>query len=215
MSRIVFGAGNTLRGLLPSEQMKASVFPQNQETTETRVAGSTAELNYETVTPAASAIDYILSIDQIGNGNDITLTSSNEAIALPGDGRFTYVSDGTVDVFVEENGGVQRRFTLDMSADQVYPYDDVLSFKAGSLAKHCFDQISALVSGVTPSHSVQQYIDTGASNFDLGALNVKMNASNFAASMDFRGVSVARTGRNDPGIQPIQAILRCSIWMAM
>lgn len=135
-----------------------------------------------------------------GQDPQVGWSANTPAIAtITNDGIVTRVSDGLAKFDASGIYGV-RRFPRQMTRTGGGPVTVFDSYAAGSLARHIFDQMAALVAGKTASDATRLNYSTRSGDYTNPVL--VRNASNFAASVDLSGMSVWRSDLNSFGYWP-------------
>lgn len=120
-----------------------------------------------------------------------------DVCSVESDGHATVLKAGTCKILLTSNSDktiVKRELT-----STPYSEKSFVSYESGSLARHVWDAMMALINGKTPTDAT--LLNYSVINDDWANPVVVRNASNFAASLDLSGMSVMRAD-NGNGFWP-------------
>lgn len=203
MSFVVQGGASslTLRGFNPSEGLNYSVVEMPSGST-TNVAPATVQ-DCVVTTTTKSGVDSNCKLQVIEPFNypGKSFTSLTPTIcSVDASGNVTRLQDGNAQVQITTAAG-NVIFTRTFVQSPSSATSAVTGFVAGSLSKHVYDNVAAMVAGRTPSdtttniYSSNNYTDNvpDSNGHNYGPNNAIINPSNFvtASGYDFSGMTVA------------------------
>lgn len=193
--RIIFDESLRVRGLTESETVQYTLSTVNRPVSSSSVPGVFKDTNYSTVLTSVDGYFVDRTVEITGpEGISGMLVSDSPYVAEANGMTLQARKQGTVTARLLTAANGSRRIETSVSAQGITLTSEFTSFQAGSLAEHCYSQMTALVSGLSPEAATQTF--WSSNNGNVASPNATMNAGLFAP-FDFSGVSCCSTGRSD------------------
>ena len=195
MINIIFSELSTILGRGLNSVVDIEVTETPTITDAVTTFGVKDDINFKQEDSEGAVITFKIDVlDLLATG--IFFISEDESIATVDDtGQVFYVSDGTASILIGTNTHEERRETGRRLASGVVTLFTPLSFVVGTVGAHCQAALETLVNGRPQSNLLQELYLTNTSDVDNP--DVTVNPNFFAPSLDFSGVSIARTGLNE------------------
>lgn len=186
-------AGIPLRGLDPSEAMRVDVVSAPADSGGAATPLLTGDVSVLDVTDLrrASNFNLVVTDSPVFPGHAIT-NYTPEVASVSAAGEVSHVADGTA-VFDVTSRAAKQRITRAIANPVITPaHYEFVSFRAGSLSKHCTDAVDALIAGKTPNATTKAA--WSSNNYNGTAPAGVRNPDCFADSLDFSAISMVANG---------------------
>ena len=188
---ITFGTNLKITGLSQLDQLSFSIVENPSGSITNNITAPVADCNINSFTRSSGDPNCQLQITQNLMGQTASLINDTpNVVSLDSQGNVTRLADGDARIRLvspRDQALFARKFARYGSINESH----VVSYTAGSLAAHIYQNIAAMLSGKNPSQATMLLYNQN--NYSNQSNNAVRNPNNFVAEAgyDFTGITVA------------------------